>query len=381
MTRILLSLALIIHGLIHLAGFAKAFVNAASAGLPGKTWVSMTATQTKVAAYFWLCSAVLFVMSGAFYFMRKDWYWIVGAVALVISQPLIIMYWQDAKFGTVPNVLILLVIAISAAKFQFDRSFRLDIQNIIGKQSIEARTITEEDIRHLPPTVQRWLHQSKVVGVPFGNVLHIFQRGAMRLKPDAKWMSFESEQYFTVDPPAFVWKAKINVSPLITIAGKDKYENGEGNMVIKPLYIFPLANSSGKEVNQGTLLRYLAEMAWFPHAATSDYLRWEQIDPKHARVTMHFADVTASGVYSFNDDGSVSGFEAKRYGDFNGVYRMETWSVNVTGYHTFNGTIIGNQSEVAWKLKEGDFTWLKMEVVDVKFQTSESGTEKEQHMN
>jgi hypothetical protein len=115
-----------------------------------------------------------------------------------------------------------------------------------------------------------------------------------------------------------------------------------------------MANGSGKEIDQGTLVRYLAEMAWFPQAAASNYLRWEEIDSKHARVTMHFANVTASGVYAFNDDGSVSGFEAKRYGDFDGVYRMETWSVNVTGYRTFNGIDVGNKSEVTWKLKEGD---------------------------
>jgi hypothetical protein len=34
----------------------------------------------------------------------------------------------------------------------------------------------------------------------------------------------------------------------------------------------------------------------------------------------------------------------------------------VTGYKAFNGTRIGNKNEVTWKLKEGDVTWLKLEV-------------------
>jgi hypothetical protein len=136
-------------------------------------------------------------------------------------------------------------------------------------------------------------------------------------------------------------------------------------MVIKPLYLIKIADAKGEEIDQGTLLRYLGEMGWFPQAVISPYLRWEQIDASNTRVTMIYKGVSASGVFTFNDDGLPNAFEAQRYGDFDGEYRLETWVVTITNYKMIDGKKIGNQNEVMWKLKEGDFLWMKMEVTDI----------------
>ena len=62
---------------------------------------------------------------------------------------------------------------------------------------------------------------------------------------------------------------------------------------------------------------------------------------------------------------NVAGFEALRYGDFDGSYRKEQWSVETTDYKNFNGIQIGYKNQVTWKLKEGDFKWLKMEITSL----------------
>lgn len=80
---------------------------------------------------------------------------------------------------------------------------------------------------------------------------------------------------------------------------------------------------------------------------------------------MDFSGVSASGIYTFNDDGDVAGFEAERYGDFEGILRKERWAIKVTGYKVLNGTRIGYTSEVTRKLKEGDFTWLRLELTAI----------------
>ena len=184
----------------------------------------------------------------------------------------------------------------------------------------------------------------------------------MRTKPDAAWMPFTATQYFTIDPPAFVWSASVKAGSLVTIAGRDKYENGRGNMVIKPLYIFEAANSSGEQVDQGALLRYVAEMAWFPQAAVSDYLQWEAVGENEARVTMTYGGLSASGIYTFDNQGRVIGFHAKRYGDFDGISRKETWSVVTKEHRSLGSLYVGCVSEVTWKLQDGDFHWLSLEV-------------------
>lgn len=325
----------------------------------------MSVVTQRLAGTFWLLTFLLFLSAAVLYIKKIDWYWVPGAIGLIISQTLIVIYWQDAKFGTIANVIILVVVTLAAAKFQFDREFKTFSDELIDNAFHEKIIVTEEKLKRLPNNVQRWLRQSNVVGTPSDNSILVTQRGEMRLKPDAQWMPFTSEQYFTIDPPSFVWKADIRAASLLSIGGRDKYVNGEGNMVVKPLYIYTLADAKGAEINQGTLLRSLAEMAWFPQAAIGDYLQWEEINDHQARVKMNYKGVSASGVFTFNNEGLVSGFEAQRYGDFDGKYRLETWSVKVIGYLTLDGKKIGNKNEVTWKLKEGDFLWLKMEVTGI----------------
>lgn len=313
----------------------------------------------------WLVISALFVMAALLFLIGMDRYWIPAALAAVASQILIILYWQDAKYGTFANVPILLVIIFAAAATQFNGMVRKEVRHITSEVSQDFVIVSESDIKNLPAPVKRWLRVNDIIGKKMATVLHVRQTGQMRTKPGAKWMPFEAEQFFTLNPPAFVWNAKIEIFPFMQIAGRDKYENGKGNMLIKPLHIYTAANRTGKEIDQGALLRFLAELSWFPQAAISHYLHWEPIDDQHAKVTMRYGDVKASGVYSFDKEGNVSLFEAQRFGDFDGIYSKETWSVAVKGYSTFHGIKIGNKNEVTWKLKKGDFMWLKIEVTNV----------------
>jgi hypothetical protein len=365
MLRIIFASILSIHSLLHLVGFAKEWSIGFHGQLSDQSLIQFYGNTSKIAGVVWLLASVLF-LSGAFgYLLRREWYLVPTAAALLISQVLIIIYWQDAKYGTIVNVAILIVVIFSAAATHFGRKVAQEVNSVRSQAETNEIIITEEMVSNLPKNVQRWMRGSNVVGRKTPNVIRLLQKGSMRTKPESKWMAFEAIQYFTIDPPAFVWSAKINASPMFTIVGRDKYQNGEGNMLIKPLYIFTAADSRGEQINQGTLLRYMAEMAWFPQSAASEYLRWEFIDDHQARVTMEYGGTSASGVYLFNDDGSVAGFEALRYGDFDGTYRKEKWSVATKGYKTFNGIRIGNKSEVTWKLKEGDFKWLKLEITGV----------------
>jgi hypothetical protein len=71
-------------------------------------------------------------------------------------------------------------------------------------------------------------------------------------------------------------------------------------------------------------------------------------------------------MFEFNDDGDVTGFEARRFGDFDGDLRKETWSISIKGYKEFLGIRIGSLSELTWKFAAGDFMWLKLEITDLR---------------
>jgi hypothetical protein len=214
--------------------------------------------------------------------------------------------------------------------------------------------------------MQKWLAASKSTGV-VPSVVHLVQEGSMRSTPTSDWMSFTATQNFTIDPPGFVWDSRINAGPMVTIAGRDKFENGHGNMLIKPLYIYTLANTSGPEIDHGTMLRYMAELIWFPEAAVMPYFQWEQVDSTSAAVTMKYDEVEAKGLFKFDENGLVKSFCADRFGDFNGEFRKEKWEVRIIEHSSINGHVIGTKCEVTWKLTEGDFTWLRLEVKDISY--------------
>lgn len=107
--RIALIIILAIHGIIHLFGFLKAF------GIAKFDEVSNPIS--KPYGIVWLIAFILFTASLILLLAWPNYWWIIGVSALSVSQCLIIIFWKDAKFGTVLNLLILAFILIASSTF------------------------------------------------------------------------------------------------------------------------------------------------------------------------------------------------------------------------------------------------------------------------
>jgi hypothetical protein len=138
-------------------------------------------------------------------------------------------------------------------------------------------------------------------------------------------------------------------------------------MLIKLLSLFPIADAKGPETDQGSMLRNLAEICWFPSAALGDHIQWQQLDSLTAQATMTNGGITAAGIFRFNADGDMASFEAKRYYDRKEGATLEDWLVVNKGWRDFDGVRVPYKSEITWKLKDGDFTWLKLEIKEIDY--------------
>lgn len=105
MLKIILVLILIFHGVIHLLGFVKAFNYAEIKEL--KLPIS------KRLGLVWLLVSVFFIIAAIQYFLNFYYWWLTTIIAIIISQIIILTAWQDAKYGTVINVLIISMLALS----------------------------------------------------------------------------------------------------------------------------------------------------------------------------------------------------------------------------------------------------------------------------
>src|SRR5690242_20535460 len=112
--RVLVVVLLVVHGLLHVMGFLHAWAPATLPQLTGKTLAPLSPAAFRVVGVLWLLVAVTFVCAGVLRAANRDAWWGVAAVAILVSQALIVLQWRDAWAGTAANVLLLVAVLVGA---------------------------------------------------------------------------------------------------------------------------------------------------------------------------------------------------------------------------------------------------------------------------
>lgn len=107
--------------------------------------------------------------------------------------------------------------------------------------------------------------------------------------------------------------------------------------------------------------------AWVPAAALNKNIKWEAIDPVTAKATINYNHTIVSGFFQFNEMGDMIGFWADRYYKGSKGYSKEKWYVKIKAYKNFNGIRVSSECEVVWKLPEGDFNWMNVEIIAIDY--------------
>lgn len=366
MLRFLFAFILGIHGFFHIMGFAKAANPSALQHL--------THPVSKSYGSLWMVCAFMFVASAGTYVSRKDWWWMVGLAATVLSQLLIVRFWADAKFGTAVNALVLLAVVAGYGQWQFRQAARREVASLyegIGSASV---VVDGNMLKPLPPPVARWLERAGVVGQPLTRGARVRQYGEMRTAIDGNWMPVSAEQWFNAERPGFVWLAEVSAAPGFHIAGRDTFVNGKGRMLIKGMSVYPMADSTGPEIDQGAMVRFLAEILWMPSAALRDYIQWSATDAAGATATMTDGETAVSAVFVFDTNGDPANVTAQRYFAREGGATLETWHITIDpeSYRSIQGIRVPCNATVSWKLPLGDFEWYRVTVDHVAFNRGET---------
>lgn len=276
------------------------------------------------------------------------------------------MWWKIVLI-VLGSIVFLIIVSVMVDNILFKQKIKYEVADIFARTGeVKTRIITEDDIKVLPEPVQRYFRYTGVIGKENIIAVRLKQRGFFR-QGDRPWMPFEAEQYYTTDPPAFLWSVRMKALPLFYIKGRDMYHEGRGNMLIKLPFFIKIADARGEEIDQGTLLRYLNEIMWFPTAYLNSYIQWEPIDSTSARATMNYMGVTASAILYFNEKGELTDFVAQRYMSIDKGYSLETWSTPVKEYRDIKGIRLPVKGEGVWKLNSGDFTYIKLEIIDIEY--------------
>src|SRR5579859_4689095 len=86
--------------------------------------------------------------------------------------------------------------------------------------------ITPDLLQKLPAPVQRYLAYTGVVGKSWIKTVRLNYAGKFRLGLDKPWLPIVAEQFYTTNPPGFLWKARLKVAGLPLMRGQDTYKAG-----------------------------------------------------------------------------------------------------------------------------------------------------------
>jgi hypothetical protein len=352
---------LFLHGAIHSFGFFKGF------GI--FEFENITKDVSKLYGLIWLFASLTFIGSAILLLVNNNNWWLLCLVSIIASQFLIFNYWNDTKFATIINFILLVVVFISYSTQSFKNMGSDEINTLYSEQvNSEQDWNNEERYSNLPEPIKKWLERSGADKANNIESVYLEQNIEMKLSPEQKdWTLAEAQQHFTTNPPAFIWSVDLTMYGVANVVGRDKFYNGKGEMLIKLLSIIPVANAKeSSKTDQASLQRYLAEIVWFPTAALSKYITWESIDSRSAKATLEYNGTSGSGIFLFDENGDFKSFTADRYKDVEDK-EPKKWIVNANRIEERNGIRIPVECEVKWELDKGDWTWLKLEISEIEY--------------
>jgi hypothetical protein len=238
-----------------------------------------------------------------------------------------------------------------------------------GRQTINPKTYDSKELEGLPDPVQRYFQAVLKDGQPIVAAVNLSQQGLFNMsETKAKWSPFTATQFVTTQRPGFDWDARIQMAPGVSAFVHDAYMLGEGSLHASLLGLFTVADvRDTPQAAQGELLRFFAEMPWYPTALLpSQGVRWEAIDNTSARATLTDDPTTVSLVFRFNAEGTIETMRAEaRYRD---KLTAMPWSGRFWDYSTRNGMLIPLQGEVGWEYPDGLRLYYKGKVTEINYE-------------
>jgi hypothetical protein len=364
MIKFFIAFLIIVHGLIHLMGFAKAFQYA--------EMQQLTIAISKPVGLMWLIVTLLFVTSVILFLLEKEYWVIFSIAAVVISQLLIILSWQDAKFGTIANVIILIASIIGYSTWSYYNKYQNDVKaSLQQKAYFQNSQLSEMDIQHLPEPVKKYLRYTRSIGKPKVNNFKLAFAGKIRKNEQSEWMQFNSEQYNFMEIPTrlFFMKAVMKGLP---VSGYHRYKNGDAFMDIRLLSLLKVQYQDGDEMDKAETVTFFNDMCCMAPATLIDKrISWQEMGANIVKATFTNNGITISADLFFNEVGELVNFKSKdRYNADAGT--ILPWATPLSDYRDINGYKLAGYAETIYTFPDRDLCYGTFEVSSINYNCTDN---------
>jgi len=320
----------------------------------------------------WLSAAVLVLGALVAFFGWPRGWWAIGAVAVVVSQLVVVSAWRDARFGTVANVLLLVGVAIGFLS-EGPWSFRAEYEREIAiglARPLDAAVVTEADLARVPEPVQRYLRATGVVGQPRVRNYQLRFHGRIRGTPGASWMPFVAHQHSFVDEPTRLFWMRATMFGL-PVEAFHRLRGGSATMRVKAVGAITMVDARGPVMDQSEAVTLLNDMCILaPGALLEPTIVWEAVDARSAKARFTNGGNTVSATLFFDAQGLLTNFiseDRSRSSPDGKTFTPMRFSTPVSDYRSFGPFRIAAHGEARWHPPEGQFTYGEFELEDVHY--------------
>ena len=345
------------HGLIHLLGATKGFRLSMAGGS------------------LWLVGGALFFLTAVALVVWPRGWWAIGAVALLVSVLAIVPSWSEAKFGMLPNALILTAVVagfMAEGPMSLHAAYDRDVREG-GSRTAPVVLVSDQDLAGLPAPVRRYLELAGVVGQPRVRDFQVRMHGRIRRDWELPWMPLVAEQHNFVDRPSrfFYMSSSMFVIP---VRGYHRFADGAATMRVKAGGLLTVASASGPEMTQSETVTLFNDMAVMAPATLIDpAIRWEALGSCRARATFTAGAQTIRADLVFGDNGDLVNFISDdRYqsaGDGQALRKLR-WSTPIGDYRKFGNVRLASTGAGRWHDGVGAYSYIELTIDDVSYNVS-----------
>lgn len=266
------------------------------------------------------------------------------------------MIWIFAVFVF---MILCIIIYFNVPYSRIQSEFNSKVSYSISNNHSMHGLFTNNDIKNLPLPVRKYYEHCGFIGKPKMSYMRgEFENVIFSTSPTNPKMKITYTQYNFVNEPirlAFIDSSLYG----IPFQGLDSYIAGEGAMKGVVAKEFTLFDVKGNEINKSSLVTFLSESLIIPNVALQEYITWEEIDDTHAKATISYCDISASGVFTFNEEGEMISFTSddRMYTNPDGTFQSAKWSAIFGNYELASGIKYPSSFQAVWHFTDGDFIY------------------------
>jgi hypothetical protein len=271
-------------------------------------------------------------------------------------------------------VLIIVVMALLVNKSgELKKTYNAAVQGKLEHApEAEKDILTEEDIKNLPEPVQKYIRYANAIGKEKVRNFTVAFEGEFRLDPKKGWAKMKAQQYTDLTDTTRLYYMDMKMFGL-PVYGLHRYIDGKATMLAKVAGLIKVVDGSGSEMNEGETVTIFNDMCMLaPGSLIDERIEWETVDSKTVKAAFTNKGIKVHAVLYFNDKGELINFvsEDRYYSPTGKTYEKYKWSTPISEYKDFNGTRISSGGEAVWTLPEGDYSYGRISIAEIKYNVS-----------